>query len=84
VKRPLGAAAAVIAIVSAAGSALAADLPLKGIAPAYVAQEHGKSLPSMARPDQRSALAVTGGPPKARDKHVLEFLRWKEQQSAAR
>jgi hypothetical protein len=80
VKRPLGAAAAVTASLLAAGSALAADLP----APAYVAQEHGKSPPSMARPDRRSSLAVTAGPLKARDNHVLEFLRWKEQQSATR
>src|SRR5271157_5661502 len=35
------------------------------------------------RTDSRLTLAVTATPPEARDNHVLEFLRWKEQRGAA-
>ena len=92
-KYRLGAAIAVTAIISAAGSALAADLLLRAGATAHLAQELS-SQPSMrSRPlsaeafaisDRRATLAVATTPPSARDNHVFEFLRWKEQHSAVR
>jgi hypothetical protein len=85
VKHPLGAVVAVT--LSATGSALAADLPLRAIAPAYAAQElSGKQIRASIvsargqRADRRTTLAVTAT---LRDNHVLEFLRWKEQFTAA-
>jgi hypothetical protein len=93
VKYQLGAAIAITAIISAAGSTLAADLLLRAAAPAHLAQELS-SQPSMrSRPpsaealaisDRRTTLAVAATPPNARDNHILEFLRWKEQHSAVR
>jgi hypothetical protein len=92
VKYRLGAAIAVTAIISAAGSALAADLLLRAAASAHLAQELS-SQPSMrSRPpsealaisDRRATLAVAATSPNARDNHILEFLRWKEQHSAVR
>jgi hypothetical protein len=93
VKYRLGAAIAVTAIISAAGSALAADLLLRAAAPTHLAQELS-SQPSMrsrlpsaeafAISDRRTTLAVATTPANARDSHILEFLRWKEQHSAVR
>jgi hypothetical protein len=107
VKHPLGAAIAVT-VLSAAGSALTADLPLKVVAQTYAAQElaskqirvpiFGNNVwsargqrepdtvirpPSMVPRTDPRALAATATPPEARDDNVLEFLRWKEQRSAA-
>jgi hypothetical protein len=92
-KYRLGAAIAVAAIISAAGSALAADLLLRAAAPTHLAQKL-PSQPSMrsrlpsaeafAISDRRATLAVATTPPNARDSHILEFLRWKEQHSAVR
>jgi hypothetical protein len=93
VKHQLGAAVAVAAIISAAGSALAADLPPRAAAPAYLAQGPAGQPGMRSRPplmeafalsDRRITLAVAVTPANARDNHVLEFLRWKEQHSAAR
>jgi hypothetical protein len=93
VKYRLGAAIAVTAIISAAGSALAADLLLRAAAPAYLAQELSSQSGMRSRPPsmkafalsgRRATLAVAATPPSARDNHVLEFLRWKEQHSALR
>jgi hypothetical protein len=82
VKHSLGAAIVAAAIILAAGLALAADLPLRAAAPAYVAQEQpSKQI--------RASIVVTGASlaaaasANARDDHVLEFLRWKQQRSAA-
>jgi hypothetical protein len=93
VKHSLGAAIVAAAIILAAGLALAADLPLRAAAPAHLAQELS-SQPSMrSRPlsaeafaisDRRATLAVAATSPNARDNHILEFLRWKEQHSAVR
>jgi hypothetical protein len=108
VKHPLGAAIAVT-VLSAAGSALAADLPLKDVARTYAAQELASKQirvpilgsnawsargqresdtvirpPSMVpRTESRATLAATATTPEARENNVLEFLRWKEQRSAA-
>jgi hypothetical protein len=93
VKHRLGAAVAVAAIISAAGSALAADLPPRAAAPAYFAQElagqpgmrrRPPSMEAFALSDRRATLAMAATPPNVRDNHVLEFLRWKEQHSAVR
>jgi hypothetical protein len=93
VKYQLGAAVAVTAIISAAGSALAADLLIRAAAPAHLAQELSSQPSTRSRPpsaeafeisDRRATLAVATTPPNARDNHVLEFLRWKEQHSAVR
>jgi hypothetical protein len=66
---------------------LAADLPLGAIAPAYAAQElSGKQIRASTvsargpRADRRTTLAAAAT---LGDNHVLEFLRWKEQLSAA-
>jgi hypothetical protein len=92
VKHQLGAAVGIAAIISVAGSALAADLPPRAAAPAYLAQEPA-SQPMRSRPpsmetfaltDRRTTLAVAATSANARDNHVLEFLRWKEQHSVAR
>ena len=92
-KYQLGAAIAVTAIISAAGSTLAADLLLTAAAPAHLARELS-SQPSMrsrppsaeafAKSDRRATLGVAATTPNARDSHILEFLRWKEQHSAVR
>jgi hypothetical protein len=84
---------AIIAMISGAGSALAADLLIRAAAPAYAAHwsAHGpRELGSRNRPRSVEAFAVTDRGAvvaamalKARDNHVLEFLRWKEQQSTA-
>jgi hypothetical protein len=93
VKYQLAAAVAVAAIISAAGSALAADLLLTAAAPAYLAQEPSSqpvvrsrppSMDAFALSGRRANLAVVATPTNARDNHVLEFLRWKEQHSAVR
>jgi hypothetical protein len=93
VKHQLGAAVAVAAIISVAGSALAADLPPRAAAPAYLAQELARQPRMRSRPpsmeaftlsDRRTTLAVAATPPSTRDNHILEFLRWKEQHSAVR
>ena len=87
-KHQLGAAVAVAAIISVAGSALAADLPPRAAAPAYLAQEPAgqpgmrsrpPSMEAFALSDRRATVAVAATPPNARDNHILEFLRWKEQ-----
>jgi hypothetical protein len=91
VKHQLRAGVAVAAIISAAGSALAADLPPRAAAPAYLAQELAGQPGMRRRPpsafalsDRDATLAVAATPPNARDNHILEFLRWKEQHSAVR
>jgi hypothetical protein len=93
VKYQLGAAVAVTAIISAAGSALAADLLLRAAAPVYLAQEPSNqpgmrsrppSMKAFALSGRRATLAVAATPPNARDSHILEFLRWKEQHSVVR
>jgi hypothetical protein len=91
VKHQLRAAVAVVAIISAAGSASAADLPPRAAAPAYLAQEPAgqmrsrpPSMEAVALSDRRATLAVAATPPNAGDNHILEFLRWKEQHSAER
>jgi hypothetical protein len=93
VKYKLGAAIAVTAIISAAGSALGADLLLRAAAPAYLAQDLSSQPGMRSRPPsaeafaisgRRATLAVAATPPNARDNHILEFLRWKEQHSAVR
>jgi len=87
VKYRLGAAAAiaVAAIISAAGSALAADLLLRAAAPAHLSmRSRPPSAEAFAISDRRAAIAVAATPPNARDNHILEFLRWKEQHSAVR
>jgi hypothetical protein len=84
---------AIIATISAAGSALAADLLLRAVAPAYAAhwsargpRELGtrnrlRSVEVFALADRGAVVAATALT--ARDNHVLEFLRWKEQLSTA-
>jgi hypothetical protein len=93
VKHQLGAAVAVTAMISAAGSPLAADLLLRAAAPGYLAKMLSSEPDTRSRPpsigafaltDQRATLAVAATSPDARDNHVLEFLRWKEQHSAMR
>jgi hypothetical protein len=91
VKHQLRAGVAVAAIISAAGSALAADLPPRAAAPAYLAQELAGQPGMRRRPpsafalsDRDATLAVAATPPNARDNDILEFLRWKEQHSAVR
>jgi hypothetical protein len=83
---------AIIAMISGAGSALAADLLIRAAAPAYAAHwsAHGpRELGSRNRPRSVETFALTdrgavvAAMAKARDNHVLEFLRWKEQQSTA-
>jgi hypothetical protein len=93
VKYRLGAAIAVTATISAAGSALAADLLLRAAAQAQLAQKLSSQPGIRSRPpsaeafamsNRRATLAVAASSPNARDNHVLEFLRWKEQHSAVR
>jgi hypothetical protein len=93
VKHQLGAAVAVAAIISAAGSVLAADLAPRAAAPAYLARElpsqpgmrsRPPSMEAFALSDRGAILAVAATPPNARDNHILEFLRWKEQHSVVR
>jgi hypothetical protein len=93
VKYRLGAAIAVTAIISAVGSAFAADLLLRAVAPAHLAQELSSQPGMRSRPppseafaisDRRATLAVAATPSNARDSHILEFLRWKEQHGAGR
>jgi hypothetical protein len=84
---------AIIAAISAAGSALAADLLLRAVAPSYAAHwsAHGpRELGTRNRPRSAEAFAstdrgavVAATDLKARDSHVLEFLRWKEQLGTA-
>ena len=92
-KYRLGAAVGIAAIISAAGSTLAADLLLRAAAPAHLAQGPAGQPSMRSRPplmeafalsDRDAILAVAATPPNARDNHVLEFLRWKEQHSAVR
>jgi hypothetical protein len=80
---------AIVAMISAAGSALAADLLLRAVAPAHAAHwaAHGprelstirppRSVEAFASADRRSVAAAT--PPNERDVRILEFLRWKDQ-----
>jgi hypothetical protein len=93
VKHSLGAVVAVTAIIWAVGSALAADLPLRAVVPADPAQEvSGKQISysvvgntvagHWSAREQRADRRVTVAPSQARDNHIVEFLRWKEQQSA--
>jgi hypothetical protein len=93
VEHQLGAAVAVAAIISVAGSALAADLPPRAAAPAYLAQEPAglpgmrsrpPSMEAFALSDRRTTLAVAATSANARDNHILEFLRWKEKHSVVR
>jgi hypothetical protein len=87
VKHQLGAVVVVTAMISAAGSALAADLLLRAVAPKYLAQVLSSEPATRSHPpsmEGRAAVAVAGTPPNARDNHVLEFLRWKQQHSAMR
>jgi hypothetical protein len=76
VKVPLGACFAITAIISAAGSALAVELPHR-----TGAQSRLPSKEASALGDQRITVGAT--PPKMRDNHVLEFLQWKAQLGAA-
>jgi hypothetical protein len=83
VKEPLGpAAVTIIAIMSVAGPAWAADWSARG--------QTDVGTQSLPLPPKIFALtkrrAVLGPAPsslKARDSHILEFLSWKEQWSAA-
>jgi hypothetical protein len=80
---------AIIAILSAAGSALAADLLLRAVAPVHAVHwaAHGQRelaprppqpvLETFERTDRRPVVAAAE--PNPRDSHVLEFLRWKAQ-----
>jgi hypothetical protein len=80
---------AVIAIFSAAGSALAADLLLRAVAPVHAARWAASGqqelVPRPPRPvvetfeptDRRPVAAAAE--PNTREAHVLEFLRWKAQ-----
>jgi hypothetical protein len=84
---------AIVAMISAAGSALAADLLLRAAAPAYAAhwtahtpRELGvirppRSVEGFAFTDRRSVDAAAAS--NERDMRVLEFLRWKEQHGTA-
>ena len=92
-KHQVGAAVGIAAIISAAGSVLAADLRPRVAAPAYLAQEPAgqasmrsrpPSMEALALSDRRATIAVAAAPPSTRDNHILEFLRWKEQHSAVR
>ena len=90
-KHQLGAAVGIAAIISAAGSALAADLPPRAAAPAYLAQGPAGQPGMRSRPpsafalsDRDAILAVAATQPYARDNHVLEFLRWKAQHTPVR
>ena len=92
-KHQLGAAVGIAAIISVAGSVLAADLRPRAAAPAYLAQELARQPRMRSRPpsmeaftlsDRRTTLAVAAAPPSTRDNHILEFLCWKEQHSAVR
>jgi hypothetical protein len=76
VKVPLGAGFAVTAIISAAGSALAVELPHRA-----GAQGRLPSTEAFSLTDRRTTVAAT--PPKVRDNHVFEFLHWKAQLRAA-
>jgi hypothetical protein len=87
VKQKLGAVVVVTAMISAAGSALAADLLTGAVAPAYFAQVLSSEPATRSRPpsmEGRATVAVAATPPNARDNHVLEFLRWKQRHSAMR
>jgi hypothetical protein len=80
----------VIAILTAAGPALAADLLRRAVAPVDAARlaAHGERelAPRPPRPvletfelaDRRPVVAAAE--PNSRDSRVLEFLRWKAQQ----
>jgi hypothetical protein len=63
VKYRLGAAIAVTAIVSAAGSALAADLLLRVAAPAHLAQELSSQPCEVARLQRKLSRYPIGAPP---------------------
>jgi hypothetical protein len=76
VKVPLGACFAIMAILSAAGSALAVELPHRA-----GAQSSLPSAEALAPSDRHTSIGAT--PPKVRDKHVFEFLQWKAQLRAA-
>jgi hypothetical protein len=93
VKHQLAAAIAVTAMISAAGSPLAANLLLSAAAPEYLAKMLPSELGARTRPPsvqafaptgQGAVLAMAGTSSNARDNHVLEFLRWKEKHSAMR
>src|SRR5271167_2486417 len=76
---------AIMAIISVAGSALAADLLFRAAAPAYAAHwsAHGQrefgtrsrqpSMEPFALTDRHAVVAATAQ--STRDNHVLEFLR---------
>jgi hypothetical protein len=77
VKYQLGAAIAVTAIISAAGSTFAADLLLRAAAPAHLSQELS-SQPSMrSRPPSAEALAISAPsslwPPRRRIHEIITF-----------
>jgi hypothetical protein len=84
---------AIVAVIIAAGSALAADLLLRAAAPAYAAHwaAHGPrelgvirpphSVEGFASAEGRSVVAAQA--PNERDVRVLDFLRWKDQHRTA-
>jgi hypothetical protein len=84
---------AIVAMILAGGSALAADLLLRAVAPPYAAHwvAHGPRELDTIRPprpvegfalaDRRSVGAATA--PNERDARILEFLRWKDQHGTA-
>jgi hypothetical protein len=84
---------AIVAMISAAGSALAADLLNRAAAPSYAAHwtAHGprelgtirppRSVEAFALADRRSVAAASA--PNERELRVLEFLRWKDQHRTA-
>ncbi len=84
---------AIVAMIMAAGSALAADLLLRATAPAYATHwaAHGPrelgvirppgSIESFASAEGRSVVAAQA--PNERDVRVLDFLRWKDQLRSA-
>jgi hypothetical protein len=80
-------------VIAVMGSALAADLLLRAAAPAHLALKLSNQPSMRSRPpsaedfaisNRRATLAVAATSPNARDNHILEFLRWKEQHSAVR
>jgi hypothetical protein len=78
------ASGAFMVIVTVAGSALAADLLLRAGAPVYarLSAHRQTELVTRIRPLTERPAVVATTAPNARDSHVLEFLRWKEQQHA--
>jgi hypothetical protein len=83
IMRQLLASGAFMVIVTVAGSALAADLLLRAGAPVYAARlsaDRQTEPVTRIRPLTERLAVVATTAANARDSHVLEFLRWKEQQ----